>query len=690
MKRQRAPRVLLRALGAALALLALSTGAGAASTFGALGTEVIAQNGFGDRDNSYAWSMGWLNGKLYVGTGRDVLCVENETVQHFLPLLSTYVGNPSPGVHCPRDPYHMDLRAEIWQYTPSSGTWRRVFRSRTEENPLAPERRVASDIAYRGMVTYTNPSGKKALYAAGVTADEYLPPLLETNPPRILRSYDGVHWRSLNLPHVVVHYPGGNVQPMGFRSLIVWRHHLYVTATPDLTGDGALFEISQPWSGHPGLVQVSPPNVDVFEVAAFGRGLYLGAGDAKSGYSVWRATAPGHRFVPLVTGGAGRGHLLTSVVSMQVFRNSLYVGASGWYNRGTLPLSELIRIQRDGRWSLVVGNPRTLPNGATAYPTSGLGDGFGSLFNAHFWRMAAQDGGLYVGTNSWSYALKGYVGNSWLTDVLAADVGYQMWATCNGVDFFPVTRDAFGVSEYDFGARTLQAGSRNGEELYIGSANHAQGTMVLVDRAPACSSLIHRRRRVAPPAAMIADSLGGRTLLSWKPSHSAVRYEVLAASEAAGAAIPEGAADAAERLPDGRRDADAHRRGRPRRRAGDAGAIGRAAAGGEHRRSVLRRPHRRRGRCYAVRAVNAAGEASDPSNVQAAPVPEPAPTFGSLRQTLASGWTTAATAAVKVAARATARRHAGGVAAGRPRRGAARAATAAGGRERPATNSSSR
>ena len=258
-KSRRLPRILLRALGAALALLALATGAGAASTFGAPGTEVIAQNGFGDRDNSYAWSMGWLNGKLYVGTGRDVLCVENETVQHSLPLLSTYVGNPSPGVHCPRDPYHMDLRAEIWQYTPSSGAWRRVFRSRTEENPLAADRRVASDIAYRGMVTYTNPSGKQALYAAGVTADEYLPPLLETNPPRILRSYDGVHWRSLNLPHVVVHYPGGNVQPMGFRSLIVWRHHLYVTATPDLTGDGALFEISHPWSGHSGLRQVSPP-----------------------------------------------------------------------------------------------------------------------------------------------------------------------------------------------------------------------------------------------------------------------------------------------------------------------------------------------------------------------------------------------------------------------------------------------
>ena len=358
---------------------------------------------------------------------------------------------------------------------------------------------------------------------------------------------------------------------------------------------------------------------------------------------MWRATAPGHPFVPLVTGGAGRGHLLTSVVSMQVFHNSLYVGASGWYNRGTLPLSELIRIQRDGRWSLVVGNPRTLPNGATAYPTSGLGDGFGSLFNAHFWRMAAQGRGLYVGTNSWSYALKSYVGNSWLTDVLAADVGYQMWASCNGVDFFPVTRDAFGVSEYDFGARTLQAGGRGGEELYVGSANHAQGTMVLVDRTPACSSLIHRRRRVAPPAAMIADSLGSGTLLSWKPSPSAVRYEVLAASEVqvplylkAPPTMPSGfQMEGATPTPTVAGDPEGVQvtlglSGGLRPVASTVDPFYVDPTGGRQ--------------VFAVRAVNAAGQASDPSNVQAAPVPEPAPTFGSLRQTLASGWTKAATA----------------------------------------------
>src|SRR5262245_44969588 len=60
--------------------------------------------------NSYAWSMAWFNGSLFVGTGRF------ET-DGSLQSLST-------------------LRAEIWRYTPggiagASGTWQRVYQSPT-------------------------------------------------------------------------------------------------------------------------------------------------------------------------------------------------------------------------------------------------------------------------------------------------------------------------------------------------------------------------------------------------------------------------------------------------------------------------------------------------------------------------------------------------------------------------------
>ncbi|MCW3020226.1 MAG: hypothetical protein JWN10_2534 [Solirubrobacterales bacterium] len=625
-----------RALLVLVALLAFAGATASASLADESGHGVIAQDGFGERDNSYAWSMGWFKGKLYVGTGRDVLCVENETTQFFVPLEQKYTINPSLNVRCPANPYDMKLRAEIWQYTPQTGLWKRVYRSPTLRNPAEPSLQVARDIAYRSMVRFKESDGREALYAAGVSPDEYLPSLLRTHPPRILRSYDGVHWEALKLPAVTVHYPGGKVRPMGFRAMVVWKHHLFVTATPDLTGDGSLFEVTNPSSQHPGLIQVSPANLDIFEVVTFHGDLYLGCGNASSGYSVWEASGEDRPFVPIITDGAGSGAEITSVVSMHVYRDRLYVGASGWY-QNTLPKSEMIRIAPDGQWTLVVGNPRKLPNGQTAYPTSGLSDGFDSLFNAHFWRMADFGGGLYVGTNSWAELVKGYKGKGWLGDLLAGAAGYQVWSTCDGEDWFPVTRDAFGDGEYDFGARTLETSGPGGDELYIGSANHAQGTMILEDRESICSSGINGPRKVAAPSAMIAQDLGSKpgTLLSWKPSPSAKHYEVLAASEVnltvylqEQPTLPHGFQyEGAEPILSSPETPGAL----PINVAlpGQFEPIGTTS-------SAYFVAHTNAHRVYEVIAVNAAGEKSGPSNIQIMPTPEPPATFGSVRGVLGS------------------------------------------------------
>jgi hypothetical protein len=621
------------ALGALLvlaALLAFACARTAPSLASESANSVIVKDGFGESANSFAWSMGWFEGKLYVGTGRDVLCVENETSQFFVPLEQKYSINPSLNVHCPSNPYEMNLRAEIWQYTPATKRWRLVYRSPTEQNPLEPKLRVATDIAYRGMLTYKDTQGRTALYAAGVSADEYLPSLLVSHPPQILRSYDGVHWQALNLPRVVVHFPGGNVRPMGFRSLVVWRNHLFVTATPDLTGDGALFEITRPWSQHPGLIQVSPPNLDIFEAVTFHGDLYVGCGSEQSGYSVWEASAEDRPFRPVITGGAGRGALITSVVSMHVYRDALYVGSSGWY-QNTLPQSEMIRIAPDGQWTLVVGDPRKLPNGETAYPTSGLDDGFNSLFNAHFWRMAVYEGGLYVGTNSWAYLVKGYKGRGWLGDLVADAAGYQLWATCEGEDWYPITRDAFGDGEYSFGARTLQPGGKDEDELYIGSANVAQGTMVVDDRESACSSGLNGPRGIPAPSAMIAEAAakGKGTLLSWKRSPAAVRYEVLAASEINLTLYLQPLPTYPDGFPFEGAEPILSSPETPGSLPVTVSEAGEFEPVGTTSNSFFVAPGDRH-RVYEVIAENAAGERSGPSNIQIVPTPEPAPTFAGL------------------------------------------------------------
>jgi len=653
MKRSRTTRSVLVALVVIAAALALGGGSIAAIPGGEGGIGAIAQNGFGERDNSYAWSMGWFKHKLYVGTGRDVLCVEDETTQYYDKNLNYYLTDPQENVHCPADPYDMDLRATIWQYTPQTRRWQMVYRSpETERNPKEPSKRVASEIAFRGMVTYTDPQGRRALFAAGVSADEYLPELLKSHPPRIMRSYDGVHWQALKLPSVVVNFPNGSIRPMGFRSMVVWKHRLFVTATPDLTGDGALFEITNPDSAHPGLIQVSPANLDIFDVETFDGKLYVGCGSPRTGYSVWETSGQGQEigelyapypfvFKPVVTDGAGRGPMITSVVSMKTYRGELYVGASGWYNKSTNPRSELIRINRHGRWTLVVGQPRRLETGEWMYPISGLEDDFGSLFNAHFWRMGVADGGLYLGTNSWAYLLKAAKGYAYLGDFLAGAAGFQLWNTCDGENWYPVTRDAFGHSEFDFGARTLQAGGPHGEELYIGSANQSQGTTIIDDREPACSSLVNGPQATAAtaaadvpsaPTALIADAVHNGTLLSWKPSPSAVRYEVLAAPEVTATVYLK----APPTLPNGYQFENAL----PTVVAPEApggvpvtisltGAFEPVAA-----TTSSYFVHAPGHYVYEVVAENAAGRTSSPSNVQVVPTPEPPATFAALAQAL--------------------------------------------------------
>jgi hypothetical protein len=620
-----------RALLALAALVVLACATSPPSVAGEPGVNVLAKDGFGERDNSFAWAMGWFKHKLYVGTGRDVLCVEDETTQFFVPLEQKYTTSPSVNVRCPSSPYEMNLRADIWQYTPKTHRWKRVYVSPTERNPKDLKLPVAKDIAYRGMADYRE-YGKEALFAAGVSADEYLPSLLKTRPPRILRSFDGVHWEALHLPSVIVHFPEGNIRPMGFRTLLVWKGHLYVTATPDLTGNGSLFEITNPMSGHPHLVQVTPPSLNVFEAVTFHGDLYVGCGSEKTGYSVWEASGEHRPWVPIVTGGAGRGNVVTSVVSMHVYRDRLYVGASGWY-QNTLPQSEMIRVSPDGAWTLVVGNPRKLPSGATAYPTSGLDDGFDSLFNAHFWRMGVLGGGLYVGTNSWADLLKnGKL--SWLEDLISYSSGYQLWATCDGNDFFPVTRNAFGTGEYNFGARNLVKGSGpNGEELFIGSANVAGGTTIYDVHESICSAGINEAREVPAPGAMIAETPAKAkgTLLSWEPSRSAVRYEVLAANETNLTVY-------LQPQPSLTPDPFQFEGAQPILTSPETpGALpvnislpGPFEPVGTTSDSYFVAPSDAH-RVYEVLAENADGQTSEPSNIQIVPTPEPAPTFGSVR-----------------------------------------------------------
>lgn len=421
------------------------------------------EQGFGDRQNSWSWSMQWWQGKLYVGTLRAEMCFSAASLNYTFPGL--YPPN-DPDTECTDSPQDLPLQAEIWRYMPETETWERVYQSPNDvEIPDYPGKYVARDVGFRGMTVFTEADRTEALYVCGVTSRAYNKGV---PPPRILRSTDGITFEP------VPQDPGtflGDLETLdgidinGFRSLVVYNDRLYVTAGR-LQGDGVLLEAENPAVGNDNFRMVSPPGMRVKEMVPFDGFLYLGLLDRQSGYSVVKTDAAGtppYTFTPVVTnGGFLRPLPSQAVISMYVFKGRLYVG--------TDKPAEMIRINPDDTWDLIVGTPRETPDG-WKYPLSGMDRGFDYPPNQHIWRMQAHDGWLYVGTDDLSTMFKEF---PYVGDILRPHMGFDLFATPDGEHFTMITRTGFDHM-FDYGARTL-ASTPYG--LFVGTANPYYGTRI--------------------------------------------------------------------------------------------------------------------------------------------------------------------------------------------------------------------
>ena len=224
-------------------------------------------------------------------------------------------------------------------------------------------------------------------------------------PPRILRSTDGVNF--LPVPQTPGTFLGDlpfTDDHSSFRAPVSFGGKLFVLSGP-IFGQGSLIGSSNPAGGDDAWFLATPPALQFYETAVFNGWLYLGTYDPfGAGYAVVKTRAEGpppYQLVTVVPGGA----FLTdrpskSVVSMHEYRGRLYVG--------TATKTELIRINPDDTWDLVVGPPRLVPSLTAAdparrgvewkYPVSGLDAGFGHSLNDHAWQMDDFYKYLYVGT----------------------------------------------------------------------------------------------------------------------------------------------------------------------------------------------------------------------------------------------------------------------------------------------------
>jgi hypothetical protein len=572
--RRYALAALMTALLAVAAIIDLSPAAQAhesgARPITAEDFQQAAPRGFGDRNNSWAQSMVWWHGALYVGTGRAAVCtslfaiwqfaagvISREFADTFLPYPP-----PDPDLSCPPDGGDLSLQAEIWRWTPGvdnphwgddshdrddgsrdlgrggrSGsdprerdrerdqvdTWSRVFQSPLElDNPGRPGKKLPFEMTFRGMAPHTDPDGTEALYAFGVNT-AVMWDSTKIPPPRILRTTDGLNFTPIpQNPGTFLGDLPFNSDHSSFRSPVSHAGKLFVLSGP-IFGQGSLIGSADPAKGDDAWFLAAPPELVFYEMASFNGWLYLGTFDpVGAGYSVIKTRAEGtppYEFVTVIPSGAYHPDprlASRSVVSMHEYHGRLYVG--------TASFTEIVRINPDDTWDLVIGQPRAVPssNGGSEwkYPLSGLDVGFGHSMNDHAWQMDDVYGSLFIGTYNGSVGSKN---DPVYGPLLQHNMGAHLYRTNDGWYYTAITTNGFADASdpfggrFDYGIRTM-ATTPHG--AFFGTVNDYYG-LAIFRAAP------HGSAAPDPPDRLeIEPTRSGDALLSWKVAPGAELYQI--------------------------------------------------------------------------------------------------------------------------------------------------------------------
>lgn len=444
----------------------------------------LGRGGLGDGHNNYAHSMAWFGGKLYLGTTRSNLAM--------LRMQSSYANMPFVcwPVESPEtmdELYKLDRRAQIWCYDPATQGWEMVFRAPMVEG-VGGGAKVAREIGYRSMQVFQSQNDDRPALYVSAWAPGRAPGGL------ILRTYDGRHFEQVSRYGILEDTPISTT-----RCLTAFKGRIFFAPTAKRGSDGAqqnttglpvVFESNDPASDEWVAVNEfgfgDTGNLGIFTLVAEGDRLYAGTFNL-DGFQVWASDCEGpkpYRWKKLVDRGGHRGPLNQAVASMAGFKGAIYVGSGiqgGGYDRvnNVGPAgSELIRINPDDSWDLLVGEPRDTPEGRRE-PLSVMRSGFGNLFNGYFWTLGAHEDWLYLGTYDWTVMLRWTLRDASpprvrrLFELMSPEQmidfegGADLWRSSDGENWMPVCRQGLG-NPYNFGIRNLVSTEIG---LFVGMAN---------------------------------------------------------------------------------------------------------------------------------------------------------------------------------------------------------------------------
>ncbi len=443
----------------------------------------IASHGFGDPYNAYPHSMTWFKDHLYVGTTRACLAYRGKWRTEDKELL----GRIWP-VKIPDGLFDIDLRAEIWRYHPPTDKWDRVYISPFVKGVDGFD--VPLVIGFRCMTSFQGRSDSSpALYIP--TFGSHQTPMAV-----MLRSTDGLNFEIVSEPGLGFPDP---YKPRGVRALTSFNGRLYTSpAVGQKRKDNNKAEfmsimvtddpLNEKWqlACEPHFGDYN--NLTVFDMAEFNGFLYAGTLNVNDGFQIWKTKAEGSppfSWKKVMTHGAHRGRTNQIAMTMQAFGDHIYIGSAVQGGGcdienmiGPVP-PEIIRINADDSWDLVVGEARYTPDGFKV-PLSGFGPGFGNPFAGYIWSMCTHDGWLYAGTFDWLVSLRfSPIGEGTpnklrimlseknVEEMIQRDGGFDLWCSRNGSQWTQVTNNGFN-NYFNYGLRNMVS-TPNG--LFIGAAN---------------------------------------------------------------------------------------------------------------------------------------------------------------------------------------------------------------------------
>lgn len=447
---------------------------------------ITPTNGFDVNDlnnamqNNYAWSCAELGEYIYIGTGRNV------------PL--TIMQSLAPGLKTPNiiTPIMQNNIPEIWRYKKDgSMPWEKVF--------TAPSNSGLTGFRY--MVSYTPNGGSPCLVVAGYG-----------KKVQIYKTSNGVNWTYMN----------SSAQLMGTssRAMVIIKDVLYLATVNDAMTEAIpyLYKSRDPeFYAFENIIDVNNPLFDpkknpngaISNMIYANNRLYLGI-STKDGCEVWRSNGEIpqlNEWTLIVDKGFGDS-ANKYTLSMGAYHGYVYVGATkklplAW----ALPLGcDIIRIDRNDNWELVVGGHPLVPSkptkGERERSISGYGPGFNNPFNVYAWQIQEYRGRLVISTFDDSSNMEvildtllankaaiegeiGLVATETIIGIYMAIIrvlkaikypyGFDLYESYDGRHFYPNFKNGLGYPG-NYGGRILFVDSSN--KLYLGTANPFQGCQV--------------------------------------------------------------------------------------------------------------------------------------------------------------------------------------------------------------------